>query len=128
MLDEMYGEAIADPLRRAGIDAIALVSLPGMAGSSDDEVLSLAAELDRTLVSNNVRDYAILDAAWREQGRRHAGIWLVHSGTFPQDRSLPGNLVRAISAAAKAKEIPAAGAISYLRKLEPGSQRGRQRR
>lgn len=85
LLDEMYGEAIAEGLRRAGHDAVALLSIEDMRATHD---LEFAAELGRVLVTNNVRDFMLLDrqgesavagtpaSSWSTRGRfRRTDPW-----------------------------------------------------
>lgn len=44
---------------------------------ADDEVLSLASELCRIVITHNVRDFAVLARSRAEEQRSHTGIVLV---------------------------------------------------
>lgn len=44
---------------------------------NDEEVLQLAAEQERTVVTHNVRDFAPIACGWAEAGRIHSGLILV---------------------------------------------------
>lgn len=70
---------IARPLRNAGHDVLALAEAPELDGLSDPQVLELAADERRVLVTRNGRDFAPLLREWAEAGRTHAGCVLIWS-------------------------------------------------
>ncbi|MEI6446745.1 MAG: DUF5615 family PIN-like protein [Actinomycetes bacterium] len=96
LLDAMLSPRLAEALRTARCDAIALAEVDSRAGIPDDEVLAIATDLGRALVTDNVRDFRGLAAA-RVIGSRggHAGVVYLPAGT---SRSLndTGRLVRSI--------------------------------
>ena len=95
LLDEMLSPAIADQLRKRGIDAVALTEIQGMSGVCDEEVLTYATGVNRVVVTSNVRHTVVLDRQWRDAGRVHPGIACLDSQTFRQDRAFVGNVVTA---------------------------------
>jgi predicted nuclease of predicted toxin-antitoxin system len=68
---------IGSVLGRAGHDVLSLASDPVLGALDDAQVLELAAEQDRILVTRNSRDFAPLLREWSEAGRHHAGCILI---------------------------------------------------
>ncbi len=87
LLDEMFSDAIAQQLRAKGHDVVAAVADPALASLPDDQILSHAAATGRALVTANIKDFMPLDSQYRAAGQAHAGLVLVSTKTFPQDRS-----------------------------------------
>jgi hypothetical protein len=56
---------------------LSLASDPALGALDDPQVLELAAEQDRILVTRNSRDFAPLLRHWAEEGRHHAGCVLI---------------------------------------------------
>ncbi|HSV66593.1 MAG TPA: DUF5615 family PIN-like protein [Mycobacteriales bacterium] len=98
LLDEMFADEIAGQLRKRSHDVVAVVADPGLVGLPDEQILAEAATVSRALVTANVKDLAPLDARHKSAGRRHAGLILVSTKTFPQDRSFTGAIVGALAA------------------------------
>lgn len=75
--DEHITPQLAVALRTRGFDVLACHEV-GRAGLSipDDEQLAYAVSLGRTILTNNIKDFAPLDVQWKQQGRVHAGIML----------------------------------------------------
>lgn len=73
LLDEYFSYLIAQALRADGHDVQAVSEL-GLAGMPDEQVLVIAAEQGRVLVTNNVRDFAPLEREWAAAGDMHHGI------------------------------------------------------
>ncbi len=48
-----------------------------MDGTADEELLSLAAEEERVLVTFDVKDFPLIVREWAEAGRTHAGCAIV---------------------------------------------------
>lgn len=78
---------IAGPLRADGHDVLALAEHPELDGLTDAQVLELAVEQRRILVTRNARDLAPLLRIWAEGGRSHNGCILIWS--LPHDRFGP---------------------------------------
>ena len=70
-------ERIGSVLERGGHDVLSLASDPVLGALVDAQVLELAAEQDRLLVTRNSRDFAPLLREWSEAGRHHAGCMLI---------------------------------------------------
>jgi hypothetical protein len=98
LLDEVLSDDIAGQLRKRDHDVLAVVADPGMVALPDDRILAEAATAGRALVTANVKDVMPLDAQYKTAGRQHAGLILVSTKTFPQDRSLTGAVVDALAA------------------------------
>jgi hypothetical protein len=71
------GRRVGRPLRTAGHDIFALDRDETQSRLPDGEVLALAAEEKRVVVTCNVSDFARLGLEWAEARRRHAGLILV---------------------------------------------------
>ncbi len=56
LLDEMYGERVAELLGRRDHDAVHVRSI-GLGGAPDTDVLARAADEDRTLITENAADF-----------------------------------------------------------------------
>ena len=87
LLDEMLSDDIAVQLRKRGHDVLAVVADPGLVGLPDDQILAQAAAQDRALVTANIKDFMPLDAQYKASGRQHAGLILISTKTFPQNRT-----------------------------------------
>lgn len=68
---------IGSVLQRRGHDVLSLASDAALGALDDPQVLELAAEQDRILVTRNSRDFAPLLREWAEAGRHHAGCILI---------------------------------------------------
>ena len=114
LLDEMLSPAIAEQLRKRGIDAVALTEIQGMSGISDEEVLTYAASVNRLVITRNVRDFVMLDRQWRDAGRVHSGIACLDSQTFRQDRAFVGNVVTALEKTMRADSLQAQTTCTFI--------------
>jgi hypothetical protein len=98
LLDEMFSDKIAQELRAKGHDVLAVVADSALVSLPDEQILAHAAAAGRALVTANVKDFVPLDAGYRAAGHGHAGLILVHTKTFPQDRTYAAAITRALSA------------------------------
>jgi hypothetical protein len=98
LLDEMFSDAIALELRARGHDVLAVVADPALVSLPDEQILAHAAATRRALVTANIKDFMPLDAGYRAAGHVHAGLILVHTKTFPQDRTFTAAIAKALSA------------------------------
>ena len=96
LLDEMLSDRIAEQLRASGHDVYAIVERPNLVQLPDERVLVLGADEERVVVTFNIADFTMLDALWTSQGRGHAGLLLLSTVTFPQDRSFVGAVLAAL--------------------------------
>ncbi len=73
LLDEHVPLAVAEGLRRSGVDTVHVVETD-LRGSPDDTVLTAATEMECVLVTYNVRDFLALASLWADQGRELQGL------------------------------------------------------
>ncbi len=71
------GKTVGRALARSGHDVRALDSEIELEGLADPEVLELAAEEGRVLITANIRDFEPLLREWAGEGKSHAGVILV---------------------------------------------------
>lgn len=98
LLDEMFPGSIAEQLCAKGYDVRAVVTSPDSTGLPDEEILIGATEAGRSLVTANIKDFVPIDARYRAAGRTHAGLILVSTKTFPQNRTFVPAVLNALSA------------------------------
>jgi Trk K+ transport system NAD-binding subunit len=98
LLDEMFSDTIAEQLRAKGHDVIAVVADSALVSLPDDQILTHAAATGRALVTANIKDFMPLDGQYRAAGQAHAGLILVSTKTFPQDRSFTSAVTTALAA------------------------------
>jgi uncharacterized protein DUF5615 len=96
LLDEMFSDDIAAQLRKQHHDVVALVVNRDLVALPDEQILREAASSGRALVTVNVKDFIRLDAEYKTTGRQHAGLIMVSTKTFKQDRSFVGAVVDAL--------------------------------
>ncbi len=100
LLDEDMSDRVAVGLRARDVDAISVHEIDRANRQiPDEEQLAFAAEQGRVIVTYNRADYQALDAAWRIEGRQHAGILWCSERTLP--RRAIGDLIRALVAMAE---------------------------
>ena len=114
LLDEMLSSVVAVQLHARGHDAVAIHQQPELRGFADSQVLELSAAEDRVLLTTNIADFVALDRLWRQAGKDHAGIILISTSTFPQDKSFIGAIVTAVHAAARNGKLPQGNEVAYL--------------
>lgn len=72
------GPAVGRRLEAKGYDVRALDREPALEGLDDDEVLALAAQEERILVTHNVSDFPRILRELAASDRSHAGVILVY--------------------------------------------------
>lgn len=72
------GPRVGHRLEAAGHDARALDREPALEGLDDEQVLMLASEDQRILVTHNIRDFPGILREWMGAQRAHAGVILVY--------------------------------------------------
>jgi predicted nuclease of predicted toxin-antitoxin system len=95
LLDEMYSPGLAEALRAADVDARTVVELR-LAGSSDPEVFEAAIADGRTLLTENVADFARISAEHVVTGQHHPGVLIALSSRFSRRAAGIGPLVTAV--------------------------------
>ena len=110
----MLAPAIAEQLRKAGADAVAVSERAELWQSTDAVLLDLAATETRVLVTDNVKDFRILERAWLVQGQLHAGLIYIHSKAYPMTRGRMGSIAAALLARHHANTWPQPGTSDWL--------------
>lgn len=73
----MSGPRIAQPLRRRGHDVFAADEARELDGWSDEDLLALATDQERVMVTFDVKDFPDIARRWAEAQRSHAGCVIV---------------------------------------------------
>ena len=87
---------VGKALRARGHGVLALAEERALDGLDDPDVLRLAAEDDRILVTRNSRDFAPLAREWAEAGRSHAGLILIWTLDHDQFADIVAGIVRCL--------------------------------
>jgi hypothetical protein len=109
LLDEMFSDGIAQQLCGNGYDVTSVVADTSLLALPDDRVLTRATEAGRVLVTANIEDFVPLDGRYRAAGQSHAGLVLVSTKTFPQDRNFTAAITSALT-----------GLLDGPAKIQPG--------
>lgn len=117
LLDEMFSDAIAADLRAAGHDVVAVVADPALVALPDDHIFACAATAGRAVVTANIKDFMPLDAGYRAAAHAHAGLILVSTKTFPQDRTFTVAITKALSALLNQPSSWQADQLLFLRRV-----------
>ena len=72
------GPRVGRRLEEDGHDVRALDQEPALEGLDDEDVLALASEEQRILVTHNIRDFPSIVREWAAAQRSHAGVILVY--------------------------------------------------
>jgi Domain of unknown function (DUF5615) len=110
----MFPKAMADQLNAKGHDVRAVVADPNFIGLPDEEILIGATEAGRALVTANIKDFMPIDARYRAANRAHAGLIMVSTKTFPQNRGHITAVTSALDALLGAGGAIPAGGIVFL--------------
>jgi len=95
LLDEQYSPIIATQLSADAYDVLP-VQGTALAGQSDGSLLEAAVSQQRSLVTNNVRDFAPIAAEWAALGLAHYGLIFASDSTIPRSRNTIGIFVDAL--------------------------------
>jgi hypothetical protein len=98
LLDEMFSDSIAQQLRGKGHDVTSVVADTTLLGLPDDQVLARAADAGHALATANIKDFIPLDGRYRAIGQPHAGLILISTKTFPQNRTFTAAITSALAA------------------------------
>jgi hypothetical protein len=109
MLDEMYPPALARMLRDQGYDVVAVGAIPELAASSDEAVLDAAMSAGHCLVTENIRDFAVL-----ARYASHAGLIFVNGRRWPRHPAAIKRLADALGHVLANDEVPGPGEVSWL--------------
>ena len=109
----MYPPSIADQLRRRGHDVESAQADPELRDLDDRRLFEIAQTGERALLTENVADYAPLDAEYRAANKPHHGLVYTSDARFPRGAAgTIGALVKALDAFLK--ERPASTANSAV--------------
>ena len=114
LLDEMFSYDVAKQLRAKGYDVISVVADSALTGLPDDQVLAYAATGGRALVTANVKDFVPLDGRYRAAGQSHAGLILVSTKTFPQNRGFSSAITASLTTLLSDKTKIQSGQVLFL--------------
>ena len=89
LLDEQLSPQIAELLRQAGHDVVAVIEREDLAGRSDRVVFEVAAFEARAVITNNIKDFRPLAAEWLAQGRTHGGLILLPAARVRTRAAIP---------------------------------------
>ena len=84
LLDEMHAPSAAALLRDLGHDAVAVKERADLIGFPDEDLLRSATAEGRAVVTENVKDFAVLHRRITAEGRRHMGLVFTHPRRFPR--------------------------------------------
>jgi len=102
LLDEQQPGRAAELLRREGHDVISATEYTRLRGRPDAEILQTALGERRAVVTENVRDFAVLHRHWIDEGRSHYGIVLTSRRRFLRRKGAVRPLVDALRALLRA--------------------------
>jgi predicted nuclease of predicted toxin-antitoxin system len=109
MLDEMYPPSLAEMLRGQGHDVLAVAGSPDLAGSPDEAVLDAAVRDARCLVTENVRDFAIL-----ARHTSHCGILFINAERWPRTPAAIKRLADALGEVIVRAQVPGPAEVRWL--------------
>ncbi|HLM85346.1 MAG TPA: DUF5615 family PIN-like protein [Solirubrobacteraceae bacterium] len=92
------GPRIASSLRELGHDVRAADEERALDGSTDEELLSIAAAQERIFVTFDVKDFPVIARRWAEAGRTHAGCAIVVGSDHGEFRAILDTIVRELDA------------------------------
>ncbi|WP_419924766.1 DUF5615 family PIN-like protein [Candidatus Poriferisocius sp.] len=97
LLDEMHSPTVARVLQEAGHDVHAVSSDPLLRGMDDANLLQFAADTNRAIVTENVRDFAILISRWATGDTPHPNVIFTGQNRFNRRTvAYPANLIAAL--------------------------------
>ena len=97
LLDVQHSRLAAERLRSQGHDVLAASDDPVLAVMTDEELLRFAATAQRSLVTENVKDFDRIARVWSTTGEHHLGIVFTSPRRFHRGRlSYPEDLVVAL--------------------------------
>lgn len=109
LTDEMYPPVLATRLGERGYDVCSVSGNPELMGLADSEVLARARSNQRCLVTENVRDFAIL-----ARDHPHAGLLFVNGPRWPRTRNGMPRIADALAKQVEAGTVPGPGVIGWL--------------
>jgi Domain of unknown function (DUF5615) len=83
-------------LRERKHDVVAVCERPDLMSSEDEPLLASSTAEGRALLTNNVRDFALIATRWAGDGRSHHGLVFVSDRTLDRSRNTIGTYVSAL--------------------------------
>jgi hypothetical protein len=110
----MLAPAIAEELRKPGADAVAVSERAELWQSTDAVLLEWATTESRVFVTDNVKDFRMLERSWLAQGRLHSGLVYINSKAYPMSRGRTGAIAAALLERHRASAWPGPGMSDWL--------------
>jgi predicted nuclease of predicted toxin-antitoxin system len=126
LLDEMYPASVAIGLRKRGHDVIAVQEDENLSESDDASLFRIAQDMERAVVTENVKDFLPLDAMTNGAGRAHYGLIFTTNRSFPRHhRRFIGAITTALADYLERQRgrTAAASVVHWLRPPQPRSGR-----
>jgi predicted nuclease of predicted toxin-antitoxin system len=115
LLDEMYPATLAEALREASVDACTASEL-GLVGSADLDLFTAAIAQGRTVLTENVADFARVAAEHLIAGRHHPGVLIALSSRFSRR---PAGVSALVAATLTVAAEQVGDRIVYLERADP---------
>lgn len=96
LIDEHYTPDIARALRDLGHDALSVHDLPALRGQPDEGILEFAARERRAIVTENVRDFALVTRDAGIGASEHSGLIFTSGRRFPRTRDAMAPMVSSL--------------------------------
>jgi hypothetical protein len=109
LLDEMYPPRLAGMLRDKGHDVLAVAAAMELTGADDAAVLEAATADGRCLMTENVRDFAIL-----ARYATHAGLLFANSKRWPRTQDGLSRLTAVLHDMISNDDLPGEGEVRWL--------------
>ncbi len=119
LLDEMFSDSIAQQLRAKAHDVLSVVANPALVALPDEQILAYATAEGRALVTANIKDFVPLDGRYRAAGQSHAGLILVSTKTFPQNRAFTTATTAALATLLSDTAKIQVGQVLFLARNQP---------
>lgn len=97
LLDENLSPRIAEMLRERGHDVVAVLERDDLAGQGDRRIVEAAAQEQRAVITNDVKDYRPLAAERLARGQTHGGLILLPAARS-RTRAAVAAIVEAVAA------------------------------
>jgi len=99
LLDTHHSRLAADRLRGHGRDVTAAADDPVLAALPDEELLRLATQHGRALVTENAKDFDRIVRSWSSTGEHHAGVVFTSPRRYQRaSQAYPPSLVAGLAA------------------------------
>jgi predicted nuclease of predicted toxin-antitoxin system len=105
VLDEMHAPVLAQRLRERGHDVVSVAEDSGLRAMTDDEVYNWAAEEQRRIVTENVKDFRRILVRAQQAGGPTAAVLFTSSRVFPRARRNPAPLIAALDAWLRSPDV-----------------------